>query len=291
MAQFDTNTVINGTLQIPRGTLSQRPGSPTGGEMRWNTTLDSFEMYDDLRQEWIDPATNRPPITKGGLVLHLDAAHKTDASGDYNSAVDLQGTRDASFVNNPTWSPRGGGCWEFNGSNQYINFGQAFTGSGQPWAIATEQEYTLEAWIYVRTSQGTTTSADSIIGHTSSTGFGTQVGETGGLPRINYGARSTSNFYGSTFQYNQWLHTIWRRRSSGGYNTRVLENGVQVVNSNTSSYSIASPANGNIQVGYSGPRVTGYFDGFIAEVRAYNVALTDEQMLHNFNATRGRYNV
>lgn len=291
MALFNIDTVINGTLQIPRGTLSQRPGSPTGGEMRWNTTLNSFEMWDDYRGQWIDPATNRPPIAKGGLVLHLDAAHKTDASGSYSAAVDLQGTRDGAFVNDPTWSPAGGGSWEFNGSNQYIDFGQSFTGSGQPWAISLSQEFTIEAWIYVRTSFGTTTSADAIVGHTSDTGFGIQVGETGGLPRINYAARSTSNFYGNTFQYNQWQHTIWRRRSSGGYNSRVLENGTEVYNANTSSYSIASPANGNIQVGYAGPRVPNYFDGFISEIRLYNIALTDEQQLQNFNATRARYNV
>jgi len=45
------NTEINDTgfLQLPAGTTSQRPSSPTNGDIRFNTTLSIIEVYDEGR--------------------------------------------------------------------------------------------------------------------------------------------------------------------------------------------------------------------------------------------------
>lgn len=278
MATFK-NTTIDKALTIARGTIAQRPPSPQTGMIRWNTDLDSFEYYNG--SSWIDPDTGSPPICKKGNILHYNGGNRVTSIW-----VDRSGRRDATANNSPTWSTSNGGILEFNGSNQWLDTGNNYTASDE--LPVGNNPYTIEAWIYVRSSQGSTTDADGIIGHGSSYGIGIQVGETGGSPRINYGARSTSNFYGNTFSYNTWFHTIWSRNSS---NTKLWENGTLVVNSNTTSYNIGSTPTNNMQIGYCGPRVSGYFDGYIGEVRLYNFALSEDQALNNFNATRSRYGV
>ena len=63
---FTENTIISGNLdvngteaiRVPRGTTAQRPGTPLVGDIRWNTTLGSYEGYDG--STWA-------PIGGGGL--------------------------------------------------------------------------------------------------------------------------------------------------------------------------------------------------------------------------------
>ena len=153
--------------------------------------------------------------------------------------------------------------------------------------IGTSTEYTLEAWIYVQTSSGTTTNSDNIIGHTSATGFGMQVGVSNSKPRINYGARSTSNFYSSKFEYNEWVHVVLSRRSTNPECQTYL-NGVLDVSS-TSNLDIISPADGDLNIGGGGGRVSGYFDGSMGPVRVYSKALTAEEVQQNFQAQRSRF--
>ena len=139
----------------------------------------------------------------------------------------------------------------------------------------------------MHTSSGTTTNADSIIGHTSTTGFGMQVGVSGGNPRINYGARSTSNFYSSTFSYNSWTHVVFSRRSTNPECFTYLNGALDV--SSSSNLDVLSPSDGDVQIGYSGPRITGYYDGLMGPIKIYNRALSASEVLQNYNATKSRF--
>ncbi len=41
----NVNNTATGYLQIPNGTTAQRPGSPSAGMVRWNSSLNRFEGY------------------------------------------------------------------------------------------------------------------------------------------------------------------------------------------------------------------------------------------------------
>jgi len=193
-------------------------------------------------------------------------------------------------INGASYSSVGGGSIEFDGVNDYVNSnGKTYIGSGEI-AVGGNGSYTLEAWINVRTSQGTTTNSDSIVGSSSTYGVGMQVGINGTSPRINYGARGKSNFYSSNFSYNTWTHVCLSR--IGGVSVRSYLNGQ--LDTTTSSGNLWVPGDqtiGEMRIGNSSPRVTGYYDGYISIVRIYNIGLTDEQVLQNFNATRGRFGI
>ena len=228
-------------------------------------------------------------ITANNLVFAADASNKVSFFNSVpanTTTYSLTGSDTGTLTNGVAFSSGNGGTWDFDGVDDYIvldnNLVSAVGGVG------TSTEYTLEAWIYVRTSSGTTTNADNIIGHTSSTGFGMQVGTINSKPRINYGARSTSNFYSSTFEYNEWVHVVLSR-SSTQPKCQTYLNGVLDVSA-SNNLNISSPADGNLTIGGGGGRVSGYFDGLMGPVRVYSTALTAEEVAQNYNAYVNKFN-
>ena len=228
---------------------------------------------------------NGPKIITDGLILCLDAANDKSYPGSGANWNDLCGIQNGSMVNSPVFSQNGGGSIEFNGSNQYVDMNKNYIGSSE--IQTTTSNYTLEAWINVRTSQGTNLDADSIIGNNSSYGVGMQVGISGGKPIINYGARSTNNFFGSVFEYNTWTHVALSRIH--GASCKSYLNGQPDTSIASTELSVLSTSWGNMTIGNSSPRITGYYDGYISVIRIYNKGLTDQEMLQNYITIKGRY--
>jgi len=225
-----------------------------------------------------------PKIVTDDLVFYLDPANRKSYPGSGTSVIDLTGNFNSVLTNGVGTQSINSGVFEFDGSNDYITTNNNFL-SVTP--VGSSTEYTLEAWIYVHTSAGSTTSADQIIGHNSSTGWGFQVGVSNSNPRINYGARSDSNFYSSEFSYNTWTHVLLSRRSTNPECFTYLNGELDATSS--SNLSLLSPSNGTVNIGGGGGRVTGYFDGLMGPIRVYNRALTAIEALQNFNAQKGRF--
>lgn len=226
-------------------------------------------------------------ITTDGLVFYINPHISACWDGSSNTINDLSLGGLTCTASNVTRSP--GGYFNFNGSNSIINTNSQLIDTGTYSISSSTDDYTLEAWIYVRTSQGTTTDADSIIGSQGSYGVGMQVGISGSVPRINHGARSTSNFYSNTFSYNQWRHIVWSH--DHGVGSTVYHNGASNTTSSGASYDIASTSSawGNMTIGNSSSRVTGYYDGWMGAIRVYNRAITAAEALRNYNADKARY--
>ena len=64
------NTTINDTgyLGLPVGTTAQRPGSPTNGYMRYNTTTGFGEVYNATAAQWLQFGT-APSLSVEYLVV------------------------------------------------------------------------------------------------------------------------------------------------------------------------------------------------------------------------------
>lgn len=228
-----------------------------------------------------------PKVVTNGLIWSIDAANPKCYSGD-SDVVDM--------VRGITGKVEGSisvsnGAFDFNGTNSRIDMLTPYVDSDSKFTHESAVDnYTLEAWIYVRSSQGTTTNGDSIFGTSGSTGYGMQVGINGSVPRINFMARSTGNWYGADFNYNEWIHLVYVREES----VRVQEwqNGVLTATSGaTTSFGIVTTNLGKLTVGNSSPRVSGYFDGLMGTLRMYNRALTESEIKQNYNAQRRRYGV
>jgi len=224
-------------------------------------------------------------IVSDGLVFYIHPAIKASYPGFGADVYDL--------VDGHTCTMRGsnmhveGETFVFNGSDDYIDTNRTYINDGTYSLDYSTDDYTLEAWIYVETSQGTTTDADSIIGSQSSYGVGMQVGVNSGLPRVNHGARSTSNFYSSNLAYNSWYHILWSH--DHGVTSKVYINGSLDTTSSGSSYKMSGSTFSDMSIGWSGSRVSGYYDGKMGPVRMYNRGLTADEALRNFNASKARY--
>ena len=232
-----------------------------------------------------------PRVVTDGLLLALDAADINSYAGSGTTWNDISGKGNTlTATSTPTFSSSGGGSIEFDGTDDLYTINNTFVGSDQIATTEANGNYTLEAWINVHTSQGTTTSADSIIGSVSNYGVGMQVGVSNGNPRMNYGARFTNNFYGSEFSYNTWTHVCLSR--IGGTSVRAYLNGNFDNYASVNSLEVPDGQTiGNMTIGNSSPRVTGFYDGLIAVVRIYNIGLSDDQVKQNFNALRGRFGI
>ena len=63
------NTTIDDTgfLQLPAGTAAQRPGTSLQGSVRFNTTVNTLEVYDSEYDFWRLSGSVFPPIASGGI--------------------------------------------------------------------------------------------------------------------------------------------------------------------------------------------------------------------------------
>lgn len=228
-----------------------------------------------------------PSITTDGLIMRIDSANLRSYSGTGSSITDAASGR-VGTISGVTISD---GTFDFDGVNDLIDMNNSYIDQTSNTLISGDgtgqSDYTLEAWIYVRTSQGTTTNADSIIGSTGVVGVGMQVGIFNGNPRINFGARSTSNFYGSEFSYNQWYHVVFCHQQNSF--TRVYMNSELDVTASSTSFDISPGVYGNITIGNSSARVTGFFDGKMGPLSIYNKGLSESEVYKNFLAHRGRF--
>jgi len=228
-----------------------------------------------------------PSITTDGLIMRIDPASRRSYPGTGSSITDVASGR-VGTISGVTISD---GTFDFDGVDDLIDMNNSYIDQTSNTLIsgsATGQsDYTLEAWIYVRTSQGTDTNADSIIGSTTSVGVGMQVGISNGNPRINFGARSTSNFYGSEFSYNQWYHVVFCKQHNTF--TNVYMNGELDVTSSSTSYDISSGTYGDITIGNSSSRISGFFDGKMGPLSIYNKGLSELEVRKNFVASRTRF--
>ena len=223
-------------------------------------------------------------IVTDGLILNLDPANRNSYPGTGSQIYDLSGSGNTGTLNNgPIFSSLNGGSIIFDGSNDYINIPDA--NSLNPSTI------TLSCWVKLNTF---TDNANLI-----SKGF-TSVGS----PYIQYTLKmnttANNNLYGfeiskngtNVFVYTTTplsINTYYHLTATYDGNTlRLYKDGVLDPASAVSSGTIASYAT-PVQIGRWGTQGTQHFNGNISQVQIYNRALTQQEILQNYNATKNRF--
>ena len=281
---------ISSTISLTNFSNSSRPAAPATGTIIWNTDSQEVQVWNG--DSWTNiskSAAIRIPITNG-LIVELDAGNSASYSGSGNTWTDLSNSSNDGSISNAVWSNFGEGSFEFNNSNALIDLNSSLIGSGsnQIGTGEANSDYTLMAWVYVRSSQGTTTNADSIVGTAGTYGVGMQVGASSSQARVNYGARGTSNYYGNTFAYNTWTHIALSRIA--GNSVRSYENGGFVASTTSTNLEVQSGQTyGNMKIGNASPRVSGWFDGYISMVHIFNRGLSESEVNTVYNTFKGRF--
>ena len=216
-----------------------------------------------------------PNIVEDGLILYLDAANRRSYPGSGTAWTDLSGNNNTSTLQNgPSYNSQNNGFIVFDGSNDVGEI------TSSP-SIEVSGNITIDVWMYLLSSiAGAVISKGPI-----STDYDYMVYYSDNGPRLAFFKKDTLGVV-DTAQYtttilNRWVHTCWVYNGSTiiGY-----ENGVQATSAAASGNIRTSSVSLKIGAGW----VT-YRNCHIAQTKIYNRALTATEVLQNFEATRGRF--
>lgn len=234
--------------------------------MRFNSTLDTVEFYDGSFWRFM------PDIVRLGLVCNVDAAEPNSYGGSGSTWNDLNGGDDDGILTNgPSFNSGNGGHFIFDGTNDYVNFGDKFD------LIMGSFEYifNFDNTISGASDQRLWGKHESFESRYASSAHVIDIGESASVTS----ARTT---WTSGTWYN--VCVTWDSRFN---RSTLFVNGTQ-----DATGTAASPVglSGNFWLGASSDN-GGYVDGKIASFRVYNRELTLTEVSQNYNATRARFGI
>jgi hypothetical protein len=215
--------------------------------------------------------SHSPKIVTNGLVLCLDAADKKSYPGTGTLWTDRSGNgNNGTLVGGVGYNSNNGGIMVFDGVDDNVSF-----------STSNLIVNTVSLWLYIKVAQNSSIICSgpdvyssvawewSIFIYESNIYFRGNAGNFGNIiyPAANY--------------VNKWVNfTLIRNLNSLSY---LYENGIY-----KNQASEASSANTNqLRIGKAG----GAANVNIGNTLLYNRALTPQEILQNFNATRGRYGI
>ena len=220
--------------------------------------------------------SHSPKVISDGLVLYLDATNTRSYSGTGSTWTDLSGYGyNSTLVSSPTYINNKYGQLAFNGSTQYATVPYTST-------LWNGQTYTLSLWA-------------KKIGLGDQGTFGIMISKDINYIAHAYNGKTMASFRNSTGQqiliygnnpasYNEWRHYVFTYDGTVGV---LYENGAA-----TGSTALS----GNVVNSSSNPFYIGRFDdggyhlnGCIAGAMVYNRALSADEVLQNYNATKYKY--
>jgi hypothetical protein len=229
-----------------------------------------------------------PHIVTRGLLVDLDASAPRSApnqSSGWDNLVDGGGVKTNSSFGSPTLATLGGvRTWRFTTTSQYFE-SNLLGANNQPYLDAT-----VEAWIYPEdeVSSGDRGTITRINGNQSlymSWNKSSRKLSTYWYSHANNGYHET----GAAMDRDQWHHICSVHR----YDEDLCDqytNGTKTTASPTQADSTVYGAESTgqaVEIGMEG--TSRQFAGGICILRIYNVALTDKEVLNNYNAMKHRF--
>jgi hypothetical protein len=199
----------------------------------------------------------------------------------------IQNATDATLVNTPTYNIQNG--FTFNGTTQAATLPDA-TGVTD---FTTSDNYTIEIWFNAAASQATTSPDNAIVEKWD--------GAAGGYPYVcrwvPTGAQVKFAVYNGTTAQDVTMSTsaeIWIQAVGVFNHTSDLLSGYingQFVTSTALTITGTIANSSLLNLARRGGATSVPFTGSIGNLRIYNTALTESQILQNFQADRGRYGI
>jgi len=241
-------------------------------------------------------ASSGPDIIEDGLVLCLDAGNRASYPGSGTTWTDLSNRGNSgTLTNGPTFNSEVGGSIVFNGTNNYVTMGTVYN-------PGTTGNITLDTWVYFTgpfstyTSEPPTTNLAGVIGQGYFGGFnGYGIGfgvATGNIFSVNFQTRvggTIINCSTTSLSTNAWFNIVGVLDRTVTNLSYIYLNGILA-----STISCASLVGQNLNPSASEFRIGAntypfYCGCRVASGKLYNRALTQAEVLQNYNATKGRF--
>jgi hypothetical protein len=204
-----------------------------------------------------------------GLIVQLDAGNTRSYSGAGFTANGLVGGIGGTLVNGVGFTSSNNGSFIFDGTNDYINFGNSST--------LQQSSGTLSAWTKTSDPGG---SYRGIIAKQGAYGL---FYTNSVLVAYDWAAdapRST----GINIADNTWKNVVLTYQSGVSNGTRIYINGVSVLTTTITIQSQVANLFGGAEA-----NAGQYAACQISSFNMYNRALTAQEVLQNYHATKGRY--
>ena len=208
-------------------------------------------------------------IVTDGLVIYLDAANTRSYSGSGTSSNSLVGGIGATLVNGVGFTSSNNGAFTFDGSNDYINFGNS--------SAVQQSSGTLSAWAKASSPGG---GYRGIIAKQGAYGLFYTDSVLVAYDWAADAPRST----GVNIADNTWKNVVLTYQSGVSNGTRIYINGVSVL---TTTITVLNQT-GNL-FGGAEANAGQYASCQISLFNMYNRALSATEVLQNYNATKARY--
>jgi len=226
-------------------------------------------------------------IVTNGLVLNLDAGNIVSYGGTGTTWSDLTNTTTgATLTNGPTYNTSNGGSIVFDGTDDYVVGPSSMS-------ISQNQPFTLEFWVNLSSYTNLYPCLLQIKTNTTY-GFIVLVTQSGGYDGITFGSTDTwirLRNAGNQIVTNTWNQIVINYNGAGAGTTsnyKMYVNTQEQVLSNSGSFISLSQVN-NIGTIENASRGYDNWTGGIANFKQYNRALTQSEVIQNFNAHKSRY--
>jgi len=235
-----------------------------------------------------------PNVVKDGIALSVDAANTKSYSGSGTDWKDLSGQgNNFSLVNSPTFSSDNRGQIILDGTNQY-----AVSANNISLYQFGTNDYSYGVWVKVNSSAQNESFLSSSTEQGGVTENSWQFDFEGTNQKIRHVFRHTSGqviSYTDTTIGDKFKYLVVVNDRSED-ELKIYVDGILIdTESNTNfrttdvgNYSSSSGSNGVFRVG-SNRGQDAFIDGSIAKVHVYNKALTAAEVLQNYNAHKGRF--
>jgi hypothetical protein len=219
-----------------------------------------------------------PIVVSEGLVFYFDPINTRSYAGTGLTGYNLINTAIVgTFTNGPAYDSANKGSINFDGVDDYIDFGSSTT-------FKLIDNFTLSAWV-----KSTVYGDRAIVGNfgpsTDYSGFNLNIQPSNKFAFLTGSAASATYLYSNdTFLLNKWYHLTAVRSNGTNY---LYVNGVGQSSTNTQ---VVKYSNQNFYFGKWYSNLTGFYhNGHIASAALYNRALSSTEILQNYNATKKRF--
>jgi len=218
-----------------------------------------------------------PKITTNGLVLAIDAADKNSYPGSGTVWTDLSGNRNTGTLNNgPTYNSLVGGNILLDGTDDYV--------SVENNTILNPSNITVSIWVKRNAYQSSVGSLIRRNNNDSYVIFATYNADTSYFGIYNGTTRPFSPTI--ALPLSSWTNIVG---SYDGANIKIYKNGAfsgQTAHTSAISYSASDT---QMTIGRDDAFAGRYMSANYSSVLIYNRALTDAEILQNFNAEIRRF--
>ena len=201
--------------------------------------------------------------------MYIDAANTRSYSGSGNTALGLITGIDGTLVNGVGFTSANNGAFTFDGSNDYINFGNS--------SSVQQSSGTLSAWAKASSPGG---GYRGIIAKQGAYGLFYTDSVLVAYDWAADAPRST----GINIADNTWKNVVLTYQSGVSNGTRIYINGVSVL---TTTITILNQINNLF--GGAEANASQYAACSVSSFNMYNRVLTAQEILQNYNATKKRF--